>query len=250
MIKALILDLDGTTVASCGDAVPSPAVIQAIEEAKGYVKIACATGRSINTSRKVIEMLRLSSPCIVSGGAQIVDPISFEPVWEAPLSKEKIGEVIAQLRNTDFFVRASGEVAADVPAKDYQVTTGFPAFLIFGLSEEDVATVKKLLKPIEGINFHAATSWVENELSVQVTNIEASKKHALDKWLEIEKVDKAHVMAIGDSYNDLPLFEIASTRVAMGNAPDEVKAAADWIAPTVEEDGVAIAIRKFILDGK
>ena len=55
------------------------------------------------------------------------------------------------------------------------------------------------------------------------------------------------VMAVGDSFNDLATFEVAGFSVAMGNAPDEVKAQADWVAPSVNEDGVAVAIEKFVL---
>jgi len=57
----------------------------------------------------------------------------------------------------------------------------------------------------------------------------------------------AHTMVVGDSGNDLPLFERAGLKIAMGNGTKELKKRADWIAPTQEEDGLAVAIRKYIL---
>jgi hydroxymethylpyrimidine pyrophosphatase-like HAD family hydrolase len=52
-------------------------------------------------------------------------------------------------------------------------------------------------------------------------------------------------MAFGDGGNDIPLIEYAGTGVAMGNATDDVKAAADYVTGTVGEDGVITALRHF-----
>ena len=56
-----------------------------------------------------------------------------------------------------------------------------------------------------------------------------------------------NVMTIGDNFNDVEMIQYAGIGVAMGNAPDGVKAMADWVAPTVEEDGVVAAIEQFLL---
>ena len=53
-------------------------------------------------------------------------------------------------------------------------------------------------------------------------------------------------MACGDSSNDLDMIKAAGIGVAMGNADKEIKAAADFITKTNEEDGVAYAIKTFI----
>ena len=52
----------------------------------------------------------------------------------------------------------------------------------------------------------------------------------------------------GDGYNDLPMIEFAGLGVAMGNAVDEVKAAANYVTATNDEDGIAQVIEKFILN--
>ena len=60
-------------------------------------------------------------------------------------------------------------------------------------------------------------------------------------------VDPANMVAAGDSYNDLPMLKACGFGIAMGSAPEEVKAIADFVAPTVEEDGLAVAINDYVL---
>ena len=60
-------------------------------------------------------------------------------------------------------------------------------------------------------------------------------------------VDAGSMVAAGDSYNDMPLLQVCGLGIAMGNAPDELKAIADYVAPPVEEDGLAVAIEQFIM---
>jgi hydroxymethylpyrimidine pyrophosphatase-like HAD family hydrolase len=56
------------------------------------------------------------------------------------------------------------------------------------------------------------------------------------------------VLTIGDNFNDVEMIQYAGIGIAMGNAPEPVKAFADWVAPDVEADGAAIALSKILLD--
>jgi len=64
---------------------------------------------------------------------------------------------------------------------------------------------------------------------------------------ELLGLEIANVMAIGDNFNDLEMLEYAGIGIAMGNAPEGVQAIAQWVAPSVDSDGVAVAIEKFLL---
>ena len=55
------------------------------------------------------------------------------------------------------------------------------------------------------------------------------------------------MIGIGDGYNDFPLLMACGLKIAMGNAVEDLKAIADFIVPSVEQDGVAHAINRFIL---
>lgn len=59
-------------------------------------------------------------------------------------------------------------------------------------------------------------------------------------------VDPARVLAIGDSDNDIPMLQAVGAGIGMGNASPGVKAVADWLAPSIDEDGAAVALRHWL----
>ena len=88
------------------------------------------------------------------------------------------------------------------------------------------------------------TTW--NNLEINLAS--ADKGLALVRFAESLVMSAADCMAIGDGGNDLSMIEAAGTGVAMANAHPSVIAAADWTAPSNDEDGVAAAVRRFVLD--
>jgi len=60
-------------------------------------------------------------------------------------------------------------------------------------------------------------------------------------------ISMSEIIAIGDGTNDIPLLAAVGQAIAMDNAPDEVKAVADYITLDVDHNGVAAAIEKFLL---
>ena len=81
---------------------------------------------------------------------------------------------------------------------------------------------------------------------LNIMSQEAGKVTGLKKILEISDIDKSEVMAIGDNNNDLGTNELAGLGIAMGNASNDVKQAADHITFDNDSNGVAEAIYKFI----
>src|SRR5690606_20748349 len=155
-----------------------------------------------------IQTLELTSPCILSGGSQILDPISLQPVWEVLLEKNKIAEILEVVKPYNYSVKGSNEVEKE-PAKEYQLVSDHPTFYISELSIVQLHELLPKLRNVSNITVHYTPGWNIGEMSIQITHKDASKKHALEKWLEIENISSKHVMAIGDANNDLPLFELA-----------------------------------------
>ena len=82
---------------------------------------------------------------------------------------------------------------------------------------------------------------------LDVTAIAANKGDGVAALAAAHDVDLAQVAVFGDMNNDLPMFDRAGFAVAMGQAPAEVRARADAVSATNDEDGIAVAIDRFIL---
>ena len=65
------------------------------------------------------------------------------------------------------------------------------------------------------------------------------------KILEYFGISRDECMAFGDGGNDIPMLEYAGVGVAMGNAKEDVQAKADFITKSVDDDGVAYALRHY-----
>ncbi|MCD7923516.1 MAG: Cof-type HAD-IIB family hydrolase [Bacteroides sp.] len=74
-----------------------------------------------------------------------------------------------------------------------------------------------------------------------------SKSTGIDKVLDYYGIDLKETMAFGDGGNDVPMLKHVATGVAMGNAEEHVKAVADYVTTSVDEDGVANALKHFRL---
>jgi hypothetical protein len=83
---------------------------------------------------------------------------------------------------------------------------------------------------------------------IEITAPNVSKGQALDTLAAYYNIPQSEVMAIGDQDNDVEMIAWAGLGIAMGNASPRAKAAADYIAPPLEEEGAAWAIEHFILE--
>jgi Cof subfamily protein (haloacid dehalogenase superfamily) len=80
---------------------------------------------------------------------------------------------------------------------------------------------------------------------LEVMNQQASKQKAIQFLIAQYGLQPAEIIAIGDNYNDKGMIEFAGMGVAMGNAPDDIKAAANYVTDTNNHDGVAKALDHF-----
>lgn len=83
--------------------------------------------------------------------------------------------------------------------------------------------------------------------NIEVNALGINKAAALAKVTEKLGFTMENVMAMGDSLNDIAMIKEAGLGVAMGNAQDIVKETADYITDTNIEDGIAKAIRHWVL---
>lgn len=91
-------------------------------------------------------------------------------------------------------------------------------------------------------------AWNSTYECLDITHEEVSKLHGIVDVAKLIGVETKDSIGVGDGHNDFPLLLACGLKIAMGNAVPELKAIADFVAPTVNEDGVAVVIEKFILE--
>ena len=82
---------------------------------------------------------------------------------------------------------------------------------------------------------------------VEIVHKKANKRNALENIALKFNVKREEIIAIGDNFNDMDMIEYAGLGVAMANAPDYLKKAADFVTNSNDEDGVRHVLEKFIL---
>ena len=260
----IAMDVDGTLLDSHGF------ISKGAEEAIAWaqelgVRIALVTGRSQSTLKHVFKKVNLKGPFIGSGGAFIGDLASGKIIQQRTLPREEVEtlvrmcrelDVVVFLDHSDFMLCEKETVEMRRSKEIHGYTWKFVPDLLRAMSALPekclvVGENEKLTRLHEYYenNHHQVDFTFTSPTSLDVLPHGVSKGAALEVLVEYLKISKKRVAVIGDYLNDLEMFKVAGTAVAMGNAPCEVKKAANFIAPTNDEGGVAWALHK-LLDTK
>ncbi len=246
--KAIIFDLDGTAILNAQDAMPSERVKEAVKKAEKLIKVSAATGRPDSTAFWVIDALNLENPCVTTAGTQIIDPKTKEILWKESMPAETVKKVLEVVDKFPYDVVLASQYETFPEGPRPQIITDESVIYVGWLPISESSEIINKIKSVAEVNIHAALGYDKDSVGLHVTSLNASKKHAINKLEEFLGVKKEEIIGVGDSNNDLPLFEAVGLKVAMGNATDELKKNADYIAPRVEDDGLAEVIEKFVLN--
>ena len=85
---------------------------------------------------------------------------------------------------------------------------------------------------------------VMDQYSGEITIRGITKARGMERALDYYGIDRENSVGFGDAFNDLEMMEYAGIGVAMGNARDEVKEAADYVTDHIDRDGIAKAVEK------
>ena len=235
--KAIIFDLDGTVVPSFAEGMPSKKVIEVANKVIGKVKLSSASARAAIFCRNIWKALSLEDPCIINGGSQIIDPKTEEIIWEQRLPEDSIIQIINKSKKHTDKLGING-LFLNIKTDLDKFPKNANIAVALGVKKEESQELVQELSKIPDVSVHILHSWIEGEYwDIHVTHKLATKKHAIEKLIEILGVKKEEVVGIGDGNNDLPLFESVGYKVAMGNAVDNLKMQADYITDTLDKDG-------------
>jgi len=244
--KALILDVDGTLIPNKRDGMVSKKVVDAIAKASKILHVGVATSRPLFLLKHIFEHLKLSGPSIINGGSQIVDIASKKTLWEQVLNLDDLINIckILKREKVSFFVQDNGQDLRF--SKTYKPQKPF-AIYIPGLPLFTADSIIEKISHLSAVAAYKVPSWKKKRVDIHVSHAYATKQHAILEVAKILGINTHKIIGIGDGGNDMPLLMACGLKVAMGNAVDDLKEIADYVAPSVEEDGVADVIEKFIL---
>jgi Cof subfamily protein (haloacid dehalogenase superfamily) len=270
-IKLLIVDIDGTIAGKSNQV--STRVKQAIEAARAAgVRVGIATGRMYKSALRFHHEIGADLPLIAYQGAWIQDPTTGITHRHLPVPVEIARELIDYFEQSHLLDKLSVHVYRDdclyvrdinpdtelyigrsgigvSPVADLRTVLTDRPTKVLAMSE-DTALIQDLLLDLRQryspAELHITTSV---PIFLETTQSGVNKGSAIDYVInDLLEITAENVLAIGDNYNDVEMLAYAGIGVAMGNAPADIQSLADWVAPDIEADGVAVAIEKFILN--
>ncbi|MQG41815.1 MAG: HAD family phosphatase [SAR202 cluster bacterium] len=244
LILAAALDLDGTVIGPNENI--SPAVHEAIVRLAERIHVFIATGREPADVLRYANELGLTAPQLCDGGANILDPVQGVSTWTAPLGPVNAEAVVTRLREmgSAFVATHAGGTARtfdDVPDWDLIRVSALD------LDEDTADALATEFRRNKNMYVIKAVLPYNGLWAVDFTLAGVDKASGIARVGQTLGVNPANMVAVGDSYNDLPMLEACGFSVAMGNAPPEVKDAAEFVAPSVAEDGLSVAIKEYVL---
>jgi len=276
----VVLDLDGTIINAYERAPISQAVHDTIAAVQALgVPVTIGSGRTLDYIRNHIPGdLRLTHPVIATQGAVIGDPVTGRVLAEAYLPLESARAIATYVDahryptafyfndaegHTRILQNMAGRTAQE--EETFHHLLGHPVTLVDTFSPlladdgahppvKVMAYNHNLPDPVDLLieyqqRFAPPLSITRSrEWLVETTAPGVDKGSGLHRLCDMLGVDVARVLAIGDSDNDIPMLQAAGFGIAMGNAAPHVKAVANWIAPGIDEDGAAVALRRWILE--
>lgn len=268
----LAIDVDGTLVNTRDELTP-PTREALIRAGRAGLHVVLATGRRYSRTLHLVEPLAIDVPLVTSSGALVKDPVDHRTLYRAEFDADVLADTLAVVdgcgydpvlcadtyaQGFDFYhsrVDVHGpelaeylrlnpdcgriwpELVGDPPPG---VFTGFA----MGTKAEMLQLERELRRRMpEKLHTHVIRSPRYTGFMCEFSPAGVTKWSAICRLASQWEIDRAAICAVGDDVNDVPMIRAAGLGVAMGNAQPEVKAAADRIAPSHDEDGLVEVVQ-------
>lgn len=273
-IRLIGIDIDGTLINSKTEL--TRATVDALQAAADHgIEVVISTGRLRSEYDYLLEQLPMMRYTVTCSGAQVLDLRENKTIFHRPLSAEDIREIYGRLRDLDCLLqlfddhdgrihnraadlanaeRYCGPDLARMLRREHVAEADLDAYVAAyeGVSNKvhmffpDHSVKAQAVARLEGVPYQVmGSSFCDLELMAP----------GVDKALGMEALaahlglDRSQTMAIGDGGNDLAMIRHAGFGVAMANAGEEIRAAADYVTASNDADGVAAVIYA-LLEGR
>lgn len=244
--KLLVLDIDGTTIINQAHPI-SPKVVKALQNAKTKIYISFCTGRALLQLKELINTVGLKdSYHVVEGGTKVLNPKGTYDYIKS-ISFLDLLHIMKTAGKTpfDYGFCVDGEWVSDInKAKKGNITN-------VSLNSNNRKQTNEIMKKIESLagKYHIALGThitLKDGAHIMLTQKNASKEFGIRYVQKKLKIEKSETIGVGDMLNDLPIFKAVGLKIAMGNAHEDLKRKADYIVPSVYEDGLVEVIEKYV----
>jgi Cof subfamily protein (haloacid dehalogenase superfamily) len=252
-IKAAFFDIDGTLFSHRTQCVPESTLhaLKCLRE-KGILCI-IATGRHISEMREM-NFLNYGFDAYLTLNGQVCLDSYLETVFGTPMEGDNLRamvdifeshEIPAVLISKDRmyinFVNdavqsAHREIHTIIP--EVGLYAGEPIYMGVIYCTRDLE--RPFVEKLRGCNI---TRWSRHGLDIIPGN--GDKVEGIRKYIELNSITADEIIAFGDGENDIGMLKYAGLGVALGNAGEEVKTAADYVTADIDEDGVWKALEHF-----
>lgn len=265
--QMIVLDLDGTLTNSKKVITPkTKAALMDIQRAGKTVVL--ASGRptpGILHLADELELQKFGGYILSFNGAKIIHCKTKEIIYNKTLPSECISALYEKAKENGIgilsyteseIVLGNGkdkysELEAKINGLPLREVEDFPKFMNFSVNKclmtgepEQIIVAQDQLREMfkESLNIFRSEPFF---LEIMPSNID--KAYSLQKLLEFLGYEKSQMICCGDGFNDLSMIRYAGLGVAMENAQPEVKAEADFVTYSNDEDGIAHVIEKFMI---
>ena len=262
MTKALFFDIDGTLVSFQTHEIPA-STVEAITTAKAHGhRIFIATGRPqiLINNLGALQERGLIDGYITMNGAYCF--VGEEVIYKRPIPDGDVRTLTAYCAQRSIPCIVVGEHTICAYQPDERVQQIFHEYLKVTTPIPDTP----LHEAIDGKEVFQLTPFIdeteEQEVAPHIPHCEIGRWHpafaditakgntkqrGIDEIIRHFGIPLEDTIAFGDGGNDIPMLRHAGIGIAMGNARDEVKAAANYVTTSVDEDGIAKAIERWVM---
>ena len=262
-VKLFVSDVDGTLL-SAGKKISARNIEAVKRMTDAGITVTIATGRMYRAALPIAKELGVNVPIITYNGA-LIKSTNGKVIHAEYLPEDIVVELVNFYEKHGWYLQNYSEDTLYYPAyndyaKYYETNQKVQGTAIgwegmktktshvcklLSIADNLDETLRRMakLKAAFGDKIDVTKS---TPIFTEIVCPNVSKASAVKILAEKLGVDRAEVLAIGDSDNDLPMLKAAGTSIAMGNATDEVKKACDLVTGICEEDGFSQAVDKFV----
>ena len=260
--RLLALDVDGTAMSY--DGVVSDELRVAVADARAAgIRVVLATGRSLRAAKDGADAIGLVEGWMVCSNGAVVarlDPdepagyavtsvVTFDP---APALKVLAAELPGALYAVEnlgvgYLVTApfpSGELRGEIQVVPFETLCAAPASRV--VIRGPRSTPEEFHDLVDRVGLHEVSYAVGWSAWIDLTPEGVSKASALEDLRRELGVEPFATVAIGDGRNDIEMLTWAARGVAMGHADEHVRAVADEVTGTIDDDGAVAVIRSLL----